>query len=202
MDKNKFINEYLQGKHPITGDTWELPTDSELDSDEALFDALLAERKVTKRRKLPIVLWWLTSGIAASILLLTSFSLLTKEKEPVEEKITLIHEIKSTPKQQPNMKSEPKQAKQENPVTVKSTKVKRAKPPIVQTSKEPTLANAEPQPEEDISPLPPDKQALVDIFLAEEALQVAYQLQAEQEAIRACAASLTGQKLPQNIIAF
>ena len=48
----------------------------------------------------------------------------------------------------------------------------------------------------------PDCQALADIFLAEEALQVAYELQAQQEAIRAYAASLIGVELPKPIIAF
>jgi len=50
--------------------------------------------------------------------------------------------------------------------------------------------------------IPADKQALADIFLAEEALQVAYELQAQQEVIRAYAASLIGEKLPKPIIAF
>ena len=44
MDKKLLIDEYLQGRHPIEGKKWELPTADELDRDEALFDALLAER--------------------------------------------------------------------------------------------------------------------------------------------------------------
>ncbi len=44
MDKKPLIDQYLQGKHPIEQEKWELPTESELDRDEALFDALLAER--------------------------------------------------------------------------------------------------------------------------------------------------------------
>lgn len=43
MDKNQFIDEYLNGKRPIEQDKWELPSESELDQDEALFDALLAQ---------------------------------------------------------------------------------------------------------------------------------------------------------------
>ena len=57
--------------------------------------------------------------------------------------------------------------------------------------------------EDDLVPsIPPEKQALVDIYLAEEALQVAYELQAQQEELRAYAASLTGQELPETVIAF
>ena len=63
----------------------------------------------------------------------------------------------------------------------------------------------QPEKEEEEAPvIPPDKQALADIFLAEEALQVAYEIRAQQEAIRAYAASLTGEEEPQPkpIIAF
>ena len=69
---------------------------------------------------------------------------------------------------------------------------------------EPMFAEAEPmpQPEEEAPVIPPEKQALADIFLAEEALQVAYELRAQQEAIRAYAASLNGKELPKPIIAF
>lgn len=52
--------------------------------------------------------------------------------------------------------------------------------------------------------LPSDRQALADIYLAEAALQVAYQRQAQAEAMRAYAASLAGEVTPpaQPIIAF
>ena len=52
--------------------------------------------------------------------------------------------------------------------------------------------------------LPSDRQALADIYLAETALQVAYQRQAQAEALRAYAASLEGEETPpaQPIIAF
>jgi len=56
--------------------------------------------------------------------------------------------------------------------------------------------------EEKVPDIPADKQALADIFFAEEALQVAYELSAQQEELRAYAASLTGQELPKTVIAF
>ena len=43
MDKKLRIDEYLQGKHPIEQEKWELPSEDELNRDEALFDALLAD---------------------------------------------------------------------------------------------------------------------------------------------------------------
>ena len=44
------------------------------------------------------------------------------------------------------------------------------------------------------SPVLPDKQALADIYLAEVALQVAYQQQEQQQAVEAYAASLVGEE--------
>ncbi len=55
---------------------------------------------------------------------------------------------------------------------------------------------------EDTSPIPPSKQALADIYLAEVALQVAYRKQAAEEAVRAYQAGITGEETPQPIIAF
>ena len=56
--------------------------------------------------------------------------------------------------------------------------------------------------EQQPSLIPPDKQALAEIYLAEVALQVAYERQAQAEALRAYAASLTGEEEPQSIIIF
>ena len=86
MDKNHFIDEYLKGKHPIEDDFWEMPTAGELERDEALYDALLAERKSSKRNKRPIALRWLAVGIAASVLMLLVFRF---GQEPVEEQPAL-----------------------------------------------------------------------------------------------------------------
>ena len=66
----------------------------------------------------------------------------------------------------------------------------------------PITAGVEPLQEEDASPLPTDKHALADIYLAEEALQVAYELRAQQEAIRAYAASLAGEEVPKPVVAY
>ena len=55
---------------------------------------------------------------------------------------------------------------------------------------------------EEASPIPPDKQALADIYLAEVALQVAYRKQAAEEAVRAYQAGITGEETRQPIIAF
>lgn len=215
MDKNHFIDEYLKGKHPIEGDFWEMPTAGELERDEALYDALLAERKSSKQSKRPIALRWLAVGIAASVLLLLFFRFGQEpvEKQPIVQQPVVAETIEqSTP--QPTV-SEPiiEEKKEEPQKVIKANKPHKihkshrsfqpSKPQEVPPA-DPMLAEAEPvpQPEEEVPVIPPDKQALADIFLAEEALQVAYELRAQQEAIRAYAASLTGEELPKPIIAL
>ncbi len=66
----------------------------------------------------------------------------------------------------------------------------------------PITAGVEPLQEEEVSPIPADKQALADLYLAEEALQVAYERRAVREAVRAYTAGIKGEKLPKPVIAF
>jgi len=49
MDKKRLIDEYLQGRHPIEQEKWQLPSAGELDRDEALFDTILAENRKASR---------------------------------------------------------------------------------------------------------------------------------------------------------
>ena len=49
MDKKLLIDEYLEGKRPIEEKKWELPSDNELDRDEALFEASMDEKKNSPR---------------------------------------------------------------------------------------------------------------------------------------------------------
>ena len=73
------------------------------------------------------------------------------------------------------------------------------------------VAEVAPIPEEtlqeeevEVSPIPADKQALADIFLAEEALQVAYAMQEQTKPLRAYIANLEGKELETShqIISF
>ena len=113
MDKNYLINEYLQGKHPIEGESWDLPTDSELERDTALYDALLAERRASKQRKLPIALRWIMPGIAACILLLIGFSLLMKKGDSANEKPVVTEVIEQETMEQNAMQPVPEEISEE-----------------------------------------------------------------------------------------
>lgn len=99
MDKNQFIDEYLNGRHPIEQEKWELPSESELDQDEALFDALLAQDQ-----KAPLLARRFRTGLlAAAAVLIAAVALfawwdfkpqgqpqLAETKEvPVEQKDTI-----------------------------------------------------------------------------------------------------------------
>ena len=99
MDKNQFIDEYLNGRHPIEQEKWELPSESELDQDEALFDALLAQNP-----KAPLLARRFRGGLlAAAAVLIAAVALfawwdfkpqgqpqLAETKEmPVEQKDTI-----------------------------------------------------------------------------------------------------------------
>ena len=83
MDKKLLIDEYLQGKHPIEHKSWQLPSESELDRDEALFDALLNE----KENRTPLLKrsnWWWVSAAAVlvAVLALFTWKSFKSEKQP------------------------------------------------------------------------------------------------------------------------
>ena len=96
MDKKLLIDSYLEGKHPIDQEKWELPTDIELDRDEALFDALLDEKK----NKTPLLRGRGWGWVSAAAVLIAAIALFTwwnfkpqqptqlaeKTEEPVEQK--------------------------------------------------------------------------------------------------------------------
>ena len=96
MDKKLLIDSYLDGKHPIEQEKWELPSESELDRDEALYDEILAEKK----NKTPLLRgrgWGWVSAAAVLIAVVALFTwwnfkpqqptlLAEKTEEPVEQK--------------------------------------------------------------------------------------------------------------------
>lgn len=144
MDKKLLIEQYLQGKHPIEHETWNLPTDSELDRDEALYDALIAEKKAAKQIKF----WpYATSAIAAAACVLIAFLLWPKgdkapqdlaevpdeqveagedivatkpEEQPVLAQVTVHKEQRPTPKATKSLKNskpQPTPVKEAQPTT-------------------------------------------------------------------------------------
>lgn len=193
MNKNRIIEDYLQGKHPIEQESWELPSAQEMERDEALYDSLMAQKKAPKRRTLPLILRW--TAVAAMVVVVSTIGFRKEQTVQPEQPSQILQAAVAMPEVAPQPVSEAMdkadrayEANKEKRLS-KATKAKR---------------EAEPLPKEEKPVISAEKQALVDIYLAEEALQVAYELQAQQEELRAYAASLTGEEepQPQSIIAF
>lgn len=153
------------------------------------------------------------AAIAACILLLLvfRFSQETVEEQPVVAKV--VEQSIPQPAPQPIVEEKKEEALPEVKPTPQPAKKHRKAVIKPEAPAEPTLAETEAvipavsvpeefEPKENEPLIPAHKQALVNIFLAEEALQVAYELQAQQEAIRAYAARLTGEEPAKPIIAF
>lgn len=171
-----------------------------------------------------VALW--VSGIAAA-LLVGFFLFVNQPKElPVVSQNTNMPEMQQTPQPKPTNAGSKSLAQEVEKHHVRSraiTHVKLAKftrevgQHHTSSSEEPLLASLEA--EQEVSPPPseraeeqpveepvisPEKQALVDIFLAEEVLQVAYEMHEQTEPLRAYIATLEGRELETShqIISF
>jgi len=155
---------------------------------------LRGERELKRRR-----LWPWAGWIAACIVI--AFLLWPNSSEVVEQPV--VAEVVEQPAPEAPKASDYSENSEYSEFSDKSEPSEPVKPKRTYKSSkpvaEPLLAQTDEEPI-----IPADKQALVDIYLAEEALQVAYELQAQQEELRAYAASLTGEEepQPQSIIAF
>ena len=220
-DIEQLINKYLDGEtspaeecqlarelqHADIPEEWQAIRLmlGELTLGEAEYNAIMAHRnnkpETTPRQKR---LWSWFGAVAASILLLLLFRF---SQKPVEEKPLVAETVEQSipqPATQPIVEEKKEEVLREVKPPIKPAKRHRKAVIKPEAPAEPMFAEAEPmpQPEEEAPVIPPEKQALADIFLAEEALQVAYELRAQQEAIRAYAASLTGEEPAKAIIAF
>ena len=197
------------------------------DLNKRLMKRVEAQKIASKRRR-----YWLyaASAIAASVLMLLIFhhqdNRELSERQPVVAQQTAGQTKQQVPQQ------ETKNVEQENttgrveknnvsrePIrrVAKAITTRREESNDVSISEEPLLASAETA--QDVSPFPseraeeqldeepvisPEKQALVDIFLAEEVLQVAYAMHEQTKPLRAFIATLEGKELEtsHHIISF
>lgn len=201
----KDLEQYLAGNAPLHPERLALPSEEELDAAEKEFDRFVAKQKQPARL---IAFWPFAAAVAAvlvAIFLLRPAKSSVIPEEKVEQEVTIV---------QAEQTEQPKQEEVIEPMKIAAhTPHKHQKTPkideIYEVETHEEVAEVASMPEEtqqeeevEVSPIPADKQALADMFLAEEALQVAYELQAQQEAIRAYAASFIGVELPKQIIAF
>ena len=166
MNKNRIIEDYLQGKHPIEQESWELPTAQELERDEALFESLMAQKKASssltprplrgerelKRRRL----WPWVGLIAACVAGFVAIFLVPPREatiEPVEQPVVAQQVDKQL---EPVVKEEPAETILEVAVPKKTRRAPKRKPVVQQEPiEEPMLAEAEamPMPEQAEDPI-------------------------------------------------
>ena len=161
MDKKLLIDEYLQGKHPIEGKKWELPTADELDRDEALFDALIAEKKQTSRftKTIGRTLLAIAAVLIAVVALFTwknfksgnqpQLAEKTEEIAPQEDTTKVIEKdnVVKSPTTHVMIANDTRYDDQHNTSRLKSSQPKKKNQKAVKPQ-EPMITEAEPLPEE------------------------------------------------------
>ena len=221
------LEQYLAGNAPLHPERLALPSEEELDVAEKEFDRFVAKRKQPAR----LIAFWPFAAAVAAVLVVAFLLRPTKSPViPKEEVVQIItnEQVEQTEQTKQKDVTEPVKIAAHKPRKPRKThKTDDPQPPEASPSPSeslsPTLSKGEGALLSEFTPplegkgeaiplegsgeaevplIPADKQALADMFLAEEALQVAYELQAQQEAIRAYAASLEGIELPKPIIVF
>ena len=176
----------------------------------ALFDSGEVDIEVKTKPKL-VALRWAVAAVAASALLLLALrlSLHPAEETPAVTYTATSSQSKPQPVTPPIVKEKPEAVVAEAQPTKQKRKAPPSCVPLVASEQSSSAApeGATIDPSHDsktieapsvavggASPVPPDKQALADIYLAEVALQVAYRQQEQQQAVEAYAASLVGEE--------
>ncbi len=138
MNKNRIIEDYLQGKHPIEQNSWELPSAQELERDEALFDSLMAQKKAPKRIKL----WPL--AVAACVAGFVAIFLVPPRETNVEPEIRPVVAQQTEKQEEPVIKEEPAEAITEVEAPAKPRRTPKHRRVVQQeVIEEPLLAEAE-----------------------------------------------------------
>ena len=157
MNKNRIIEDYLQGKHPIGQESWEMPSAQELERDEALFDSLMAQKKAPKRIRLwPLAVAACVAGFVAIFLAPPREANVEPEKQPV------VAEQKEK-QEETVVKEEPAETKTEVEAPKRTKRAAKRKLVVPhEPVEEPLLAEAE-APAEEARPILPE---MKDPFLA------------------------------------
>ena len=201
----KDLEQYLAGNVPLHPERLALPSEEELDAAEKEFDRFVAKQKQPARL---IAFWPFAAAVAA--VLVVAF-LLRPTKSPVVPDDKVVQNETAVQAEKTEQATQPEAAE---PVKIAAHKPRKTRKPHVidkiceaepheEVAELPSIPEETQQEEEvEVSPIPADKQALADMFLAEEVLQVAYELRAQQEAIRAYTVSLTDEEPAKPIIAI
>ena len=226
------LEHYLAGQAPLHAERLNLPSDEELDAAEAEFDKIIAERKPSARR-IPLWPWAaaaVAAVVVTVILLWPDARPLSSSEQPAlvsqashatdYRPTTAMENTEATSKPlvaealpKPSSQTERLQPGSSQPAPTPTCQTAEPSQPIScgyepselrQTAQADRITHSEELPPQDtLPPLPQDRQALADIYLAEIALQVAYRQRAVQETVSAYQTSIiTGEEPVQPIIAF
>ena len=118
---------------------------------------------------------------------------------PITPSSPIIQNTPKTPNPQKTQKTLGNQPKPSKPIVPEEPQVE----PLLAEA-EPTLPSSSVEEQDELPVIPPDKQALVDIFLATEGLKVADEMHEQTEPLRAYIATLEGRELETShqIISF
>ena len=146
MDKKQIIEDYLQGRHPMEQNSWELPSAQELDNAEAEFDRRsLTPRSLRRERGLKFWPFAVAACVAGFVAIFLAPPREAEEQQPLalEEPVVnsqepIIDSQLSTP-----LKGEMEGASQQ-PTVVKPKRTPKRKRVVPQEpQEEPLLAEAE-----------------------------------------------------------
>ena len=216
MNKTDEILERLKGQQPVIDDSDDLT--------ERIMSSL-PDREVPRHdRRNHVGRTLLYTSSIAAVLLVGFFLYQNRPKEqPVVTQQTETHETPLPEPQNVEQENTPQSVEKHHVAKTQTSNVTLAniKRDVglhhVSSSEEPLLASSEAERDDSPSPseraveqleedpvISPEKQALVDIFLAEEVLQVAYEMHEQTEPLRAYIATLEGRELETShqIISF
>ena len=114
---------------------------------------------------------------------------LNTPSSPITPNTPIIQKTPKTPNPQKTQKTLGNQQKPSKPVVPEEPQVE----PLLAEA-EPVLPSSSVEEHEELPVISPEKQALVDIYLAEEVLQVAYEMHEQTEPLRAYIATLLGEE--------
>ena len=159
MDKKQIIEDYLQGRHPIEQNSWEVPSTQELDNAEAEFDRIkksLTPRPLRKERGLKFWPLAIAACLAGFVVIFLAPPRTTEEQLPLALEEPVVTE-------QPVTKEEPAETKTEVEAPKRTKRVAKRKLVVPhEPVEEPLLAEAE-APAEEVRPILPE---MKDPFLA------------------------------------
>ena len=115
---------------------------------------------------------------------------LNTPNSPITPNTAIIQITPDTPIPQKTPKTLGNQPKPSKPIVPEEPQVE----PLLAEA-EPTLPSSSVEEQDELPVISPEKQALVDIFLAEEVLQVAYEMHEQTEPLRAYISTLLGEEL-------